>query len=99
MPETAVFIKRRSLGSRRTRKNGQRRLTGESLADTIKLQRPAPGASVDVHGNQVALLARSRCYQSSPTMTCSTCHDEHAPEHAAASYSNQCLTCHEPDKC
>jgi hypothetical protein len=72
---------------------------GELLADTIKLQRPATGASVDVHGNQVALLARSRCYQSSPVMTCSTCHDEHAPEHAAASYSNQCFTCHEPDKC
>ena len=72
---------------------------GEPLADAIKLQRPAPGASVDVHGNQVALLARSRCYQSSPTMTCSTCHDEHAPERAAPSYSSRCLTCHEPDKC
>jgi len=72
---------------------------GEPLADAIKLQRPAPGAAVDVHGNQVALLARSRCYQSSPTMSCSTCHGEHAPERAAASYSSRCLTCHEPDKC
>jgi hypothetical protein len=72
---------------------------GEPLANVIKLQKPAPGASVDVHGNQVALLARSRCFQSSDTMTCSTCHDEHAPERAAASYSNHCLTCHEPAKC
>ena len=72
---------------------------GEPLANFIQLQRPAPGASVDVHGNQVALLARSRCFQSSVTMTCSTCHDEHAPERAAASYSSRCLTCHEPAKC
>jgi hypothetical protein len=72
---------------------------GEPLANTIKLQKPAPGARVDVHGNQVALLARSRCFQSSDTMTCSTCHDEHAPERAAASYSNHCLTCHKPEKC
>jgi Cytochrome c554 and c-prime len=72
---------------------------GEPLANFIKLQRPAPSASVDVHGNQVALLARSRCFQSSDTMTCSTCHDEHAPERATASYSSRCLSCHEPAKC
>ncbi len=72
---------------------------GEPLANFIKLQQPAPGASVDVHGNQVALLARSRCFQSSATMTCSTCHDEHAPERTAATYSSRCLTCHEPAKC
>jgi hypothetical protein len=27
-------------------------------------------------------------------MTCSTCHDVHAPEQPAASYSAKCLTCH-----
>jgi hypothetical protein len=32
-------------------------------------------------------------------MICSTCHNEHAPERAAVSYSNRCLTCHEPAKC
>ncbi len=72
---------------------------GEPLANFIKLERPAPNANVDVHGNQVGLLARSRCYQSSASMTCSTCHDEHATERAAASYSSRCLTCHEPAKC
>ncbi len=72
---------------------------GEPLANFIKLQRPTPDAKVDVHGNQVALLARSRCFQSSANMTCSTCHDEHARERTAASYSSRCLTCHEPAKC
>jgi hypothetical protein len=72
---------------------------GESLDAFIKLQRPAPDAKVDVHGNQVALLARSRCFQSSGTMTCSTCHDEHAPERTAASYSSHCFACHQPEKC
>lgn len=72
---------------------------GEPLANFIKLQRPAPDAKVDVHGNQVALLERSRCFQASASMTCSTCHNEHAPERTAASYSSRCLTCHEPSKC
>jgi hypothetical protein len=72
---------------------------GESLDAFIKLQRPAADAKVDVHGNQVALLAKSRCFQSSGTITCSTCHDEHAPERTAASYSSRCLACHAPKKC
>jgi hypothetical protein len=42
----------------------------------------------EVHGNQVGLLKRSRCYLSSPTMSCSTCHDVHAPERPAATYSS-----------
>ncbi|HEV2275531.1 MAG TPA: multiheme c-type cytochrome [Acidobacteriaceae bacterium] len=53
----------------------------------------------DVHGNQVGLLKRSRCYLSSPNMTCSTCHDVHAPERPAASYSSRCLTCHQWESC
>ena len=72
---------------------------GESLEAYIKLQRPGPDSKVDVHGNQAALLVRSRCFQSSGTMACTTCHDEHAPERPAASYSSRCLTCHQPEKC
>lgn len=53
----------------------------------------------DVHGNQVGLLKRSRCYLSSPSMTCSTCHDVHAPQHTAAEYSNRCLNCHQWQSC
>ncbi len=65
---------------------------GQSLDAFIKLQRPGPDAKVDVHGNQAALLERSRCFQSSGTMACTTCHDEHAPERPTASYSSRCLT-------
>jgi hypothetical protein len=63
---------------------------------------PAPAGSVsqiDVHGNQVGLLQQSRCYLSSPTMTCSTCHDVHAPEQTTASYSDRCLACHRWQSC
>ena len=53
----------------------------------------------DVHGNQVGLLERSKCFLSSPSMTCSTCHNTHAPEQAAASYSAKCLSCHQWQAC
>jgi hypothetical protein len=53
----------------------------------------------DVHANQVGLLKRSRCYLGSANMTCSTCHDVHAPERAAPSYSSRCLSCHRVESC
>lgn len=72
---------------------------GEPLANFIKLQQLHADAIVDVHGNQAALLERSRCYQASADLSCTTCHDEHARERPAASYSNHCLACHKPEKC
>jgi hypothetical protein len=72
---------------------------GERLSDYVRLHRPAPDERVDVHGNQVALLERSRCFQSSPAMTCSFCHDSHAPERSAASYADRCTACHQPQEC
>jgi hypothetical protein len=63
---------------------------------------PAEGnlaAHTDVHGNQVGLLQKSRCYLSSPNMSCSTCHDVHKPERAAAAYSDRCLRCHQVESC
>jgi hypothetical protein len=74
-------------------------LPGEPLD---KYLGPNPAGTVerpDVHANQVALLKRSRCYVSSPNMTCSTCHQVHAPECPAASYSARCLTCHRVESC
>ncbi len=53
----------------------------------------------DVHGNQVGLLKRSRCFLSSASMTCTTCHQVHAPERDAASYSGRCLQCHQVKAC
>jgi hypothetical protein len=71
---------------------------GEELSSRISLE-ANPLARVDVHGNQVALLEKSKCFQSSPNMTCSTCHNPHEPEHEAASYSDKCLTCHQASAC
>ena len=53
----------------------------------------------DVHGNQVGLLKRSACFRGSPTMTCSTCHNTHAPERTAAAASSTCLQCHQVQSC
>jgi hypothetical protein len=53
----------------------------------------------DVHGNQVGLLQKSRCYLSSDKMSCSTCHDVHKAERPAAAYSDRCLGCHQVASC
>jgi hypothetical protein len=71
---------------------------GTTLASYISLESD-PRARVDVHGNQVALLEKSQCFQSSASMTCSTCHELHSPEREAASYSDKCLTCHQASAC
>jgi hypothetical protein len=72
---------------------------GEPLDKYLQRDQPDPGAPVDVHGNQVALLQMSRCFQSSAQMTCSTCHDVHTPQRDAASFSSHCLTCHKMQNC
>jgi Cytochrome c554 and c-prime len=72
---------------------------GQLLSDYILLRQPSPTEPVDVHGNQVALLERSRCFRSSPNMSCSTCHDVHSREKPAASYSAVCLKCHNEKNC
>jgi hypothetical protein len=45
------------------------------------------------------LQQRSRCYQTSGTMTCGTCHDLHESGKLAMSYTEKCLTCHKPENC
>jgi hypothetical protein len=45
------------------------------------------------------LLKRSGCYLASPTMSCTTCHDVHAPERSAVFYSAKCMTCHRWESC
>jgi len=74
-------------------------LPGQPLDGYLK---PGPEITTqqpEVHGNQVGLLKKSRCFLSSPTMTCSTCHDVHAPERPAAAYSSRCLSCHRIEGC
>jgi hypothetical protein len=63
----------------------------EYLAAPSAGQTPVP----DVHGNQVGLLQRSKCFRSSPGMSCSTCHDVHRPQRDLATFVPKCLACHE----
>lgn len=72
---------------------------GRPLSDYFKPLPVDAAEHPDVHGNQVGLLQRSRCYQSSPNMSCSTCHDTHAREKPASSYSSRCLRCHQWTSC
>ena len=73
-------------------------LPGQPLTKYVNLPLPPPGAQVDVHGSQVELLEKSRCFQSS-TMTCTTCHDVHATQRDLAAFSKRCLNCHAPASC
>ncbi|HEV7992032.1 MAG TPA: multiheme c-type cytochrome [Gemmatimonadaceae bacterium] len=72
-------------------------LPSQPLGRHLTLDRPPPGSQVDVHGNQVALLARSRCFQAS-SMTCATCHDVHRTQRDPTELSSRCLTCHQPQR-
>jgi Cytochrome c554 and c-prime len=73
-------------------------VAGNPLAAYMTLTEPPPNAPVDVHGNQVALLQRSRCYQASQ-MTCLTCHDVHVTQRDTKQLSGRCLTCHQEQSC
>lgn len=69
---------------------------GEPLARYLDPPQLDPNAPLDVHGNQVELLKRSRCFANS-TMTCLTCHNVHLVQHDLAAFSKRCLACHKPD--
>jgi hypothetical protein len=72
---------------------------GEPL-DKFYVRDPgSAGASPDVHGNQVALLQMSRCYQASEQFTCTTCHDVHRKQRDLAAFSDHCMKCHSPQTC
>ncbi len=71
---------------------------GEPLGKYFR-QDQSNSTRVDVHGNQVALLQMSRCYQTSADMSCSTCHDMHQTQRGAAAFSDRCLKCHRPETC
>jgi hypothetical protein len=71
---------------------------GQPLGNYIDLG-PVDSNDIDVHGKQVVLLEKSRCFQSSSNMSCATCHDVHEPERNLATFSQRCLTCHQIEKC
>ena len=71
---------------------------GEKLDDYFARPARATAAVPDVHGNQVSLLQRSKCFRSSPDMSCSTCHDVHRPQRDVAAFVQKCLGCHETSR-
>jgi hypothetical protein len=71
---------------------------GGPLEKRFDLSTPPDTGEIDVHGNQLALLERSRCFRSSH-MTCATCHDVHQEQRDVAALSGRCLTCHTEQSC
>ena len=71
---------------------------GDALEKYLQLPDMDVDLAVDVHGNQVELLKKSRCFRSS-NMTCITCHNVHQVERDAASFSKYCLNCHKAQQC
>jgi hypothetical protein len=71
-------------------------IAGDSLSNFFVKNTSAPNTKeIDVHGNQFGLLAESKCFRNSASMTCSTCHDSHANERGKeALFSQRCMTCH-----
>ena len=73
---------------------------GDKLSDYF---RAIPGSNdsihYDVHGNQLGLLAQSKCFKKSETMDCMTCHNPHenSPQNMAV-YSKICMSCHQQTK-
>lgn len=73
--------------------------SGDSLNKSLIIAPAAPGAHVDPHGSQVQTLTQSRCYQSSQTLTCMTCHDVHTVQKKPAELAASCLVCHQVESC
>ena len=71
---------------------------GDVLADYLQVTPPPNDEPVDVHGNQVFALERSKCFASGK-LTCTTCHNVHEKQEDADSYSVHCLQCHEVRAC
>ncbi len=71
---------------------------GQAIDDYLYIPNSDKDVPVDVHGNQVQLLKKSRCFKSSQ-MTCATCHDVHERQRDAAAFSVHCLSCHKAESC
>jgi len=72
---------------------------GDKLSDYFLIDSTAKDASnIDVHGNQYGLLAASKCFQRSTTLTCITCHNAHENEQGKTEiFSQRCINCHNND--
>ncbi len=72
---------------------------GDVLSHYLSIPPPEPDAHLEVHGGQWLRLTKSRCFKSSPAMTCTTCHDVHTPQRDPGAFAARCLTCHQVENC
>ena len=70
---------------------------GKALDEFLELPPYDEQNRIGVHSNnQVARLSKSRCFQETEGMTCTTCHDLHRFERGdLAVFSQRCLQCHQ----
>lgn len=62
--------------------------------DTVSMD----AVNIDVHGNQYGLMAASKCFKNSATLTCITCHNTHENEQGkTAVFAARCISCHNPE--
>jgi Cytochrome c554 and c-prime len=73
-------------------------IPGQPLDKYIDLGPIDSARDVDVHGKQGKLLMKSRCYQASSNLNCSTCHDVHNKEPGLEVMSQHCLRCHKVEQ-
>lgn len=73
--------------------------TGDKLADYFIIDTAHEDVNnIDVHGNQYGLMAASKCFLKSNTLTCNTCHNTHENEKGkTAFFSQRCISCHNTD--
>jgi len=73
---------------------------GDTLSDFFKAANSVVnGKEVEVHDNQYALLAQSKCFRMGKTISCNTCHNTHEQERGnVALFSKRCMNCHSTDK-
>lgn len=72
---------------------------GRELAHYLVVSAPKGAMHIDVHGSQVQLLERSRCFRASAALTCDTCHDVHQPQRDLGAMAGACLKCHTVESC
>lgn len=72
---------------------------GDVLEKHLLFPESDSSVQVDVHGQQIPAMGKSRCFQSSKTMTCTTCHDVHKSQRDLTSFAANCLVCHKIESC
>ena len=74
-------------------------IAGKKLSDYFVIDTGSdfvPNSStIDVHGNQYALLRASKCFKMSGELTCNSCHNTHKNERGQLElFSQRCTRCH-----